>query len=128
MESFFQPILIALTIFIAYTKLAYTLVTTTFTNRLIQVRCEKDGKEFLTWCDKASYTCTQKFSDAGSVCSITNLHCQGFCIHTKGTQGICSEYPMPKQTYDSYKTVAPENRLNTSGKPTIDVPLPCAIP
>lgn len=62
MESFFQPILLALTGLIAYSQLAFTLVTTTITNRLAQVRCEKEGKTFQTSCDKSSYTCEEKTS------------------------------------------------------------------
>lgn len=60
MESFFQPILLALTGIIAYTNLAFTLITTTITNRLAQVRCEKEGKSFQLSCDKTSYTCEEK--------------------------------------------------------------------
>lgn len=61
MDSFFQPILLALTGLIAYSQLAFTIITTTIVNRISQVQCEKDGKTFhLTTCGKTLYTCEEK--------------------------------------------------------------------
>ncbi len=60
MDSFFQPILLALIGIITYANLAFTLITTTITNRLAQVRCEKEGKMFIISCDTTTYICEEK--------------------------------------------------------------------
>lgn len=61
MDSFFQPILLALTGLVMYSQLAFTIVTTTIINRVSQVKCEKEGKQFhLLTCGTTHYTCEEK--------------------------------------------------------------------
>lgn len=131
MESFLQPILIGFMIVSSFVKLTYINVTNIIQKQIAQVRCERDGKEFLTWCGGDSYACVKKFSDAGSPCTSTNLICQGFCIEIGKGEGFCSEYSLPKQRYDKYLSTKPQLKLQPPKLPNTPASLlidePCTI-
>lgn len=108
MESFLQPVLIALALISSYAQMTYTLIATSFNRQVAKTQCEKDGKEFLSWCNGTNYACVQQFADAGTVCNGTSQRCLGFCITTEAGTGMCSEYPLPKQLYDKYSSTPPQ--------------------
>jgi len=111
MESFLQPVLIALALMSSYAQMTYTLVATSFNRQGAKTQCEKDGKEFLSWCSGTKYECVQKLADAGVACNGTSQRCLGFCVTSGTGTGVCSEYQLPKQLYDKYVNVTPQEVL-----------------